>query len=59
MFLKHYNIKEELLKTIPIYAKTGGEAIRSSKLLDTNVPIHKLVSNTIDGARDMTSKTLI
>jgi hypothetical protein len=53
------NIKEELLKTIPLHGKTKGDDIFQSfyaSLLEMNVPIHKLVLITIDGAPAMTSE---
>jgi hypothetical protein len=52
------NIKEELLKTVPLHGKTRGEDIFQSfyaSLLEMNVPIHKLVSIATGGAPAMTS----
>jgi hypothetical protein len=43
------NIKEKLLKTIPLHGKTRGEDIFQSfyaSLLEMNVPIHKLVPSS-------------
>jgi hypothetical protein len=61
MVLNDGNIKEELLKTIPLHGKTRGEDIFQSfydSLLEMNVPIHKLVSITTDGAPAMTSENV-
>jgi hypothetical protein len=47
------NIKEELLKTMPLYEKTRGEnSFQSfySSLQKINVPMHKLVSVTTNVA---------
>jgi hypothetical protein len=55
------NIKEELFKTIPLHGETRGEDIFQSfyaSLLEMNVPIHKLVSITTDGAPAMTSENV-
>jgi hypothetical protein len=55
------NIKEELLKTVPLHGKTKGEDIFQSfyaSLLEMNVPIHKLVSVTTDDAPAMTSENV-
>jgi hypothetical protein len=55
------NIKAELLKTIPLHVKTGGKDIFESfyaRLLEMNVPIHKLVSITTDGAPAMSSENV-
>jgi hypothetical protein len=53
------NIKEELFKTIPLHGKNGGEDIFQSfyaRLPEMNIPIHKLVLVTTDGAPAMTSE---
>jgi hypothetical protein len=49
------------LKTIPLHGKTRGEDIFQSFyacLLEMNVPIHKLVSVTKDGAPAITSENV-
>jgi hypothetical protein len=60
MVFNNGNIKE-LLKIIPLHGKTRGEDIFRSfhaSLLKMNVPIHKLVSITTDGAPAMTNENV-
>jgi hypothetical protein len=54
------NIKAELLKTLPLHGKTTDDIFQSfyANLLEMNVPNHKLVSMTIDGALAMTSENV-
>jgi hypothetical protein len=55
------NIKEEMVKTVPLHGKTRSKDIFQSFhacLLEMKVPIHKLVSVATDGAPAMTSKNV-
>jgi hypothetical protein len=57
-FFSDGNIKEDLLKPVPLHGKTRGENIFQSfhtSLLEMNVPIHKFVSITTDGPPTMTT----
>jgi len=61
MIFDNDNIKEVLLKTIPLHGKTTGEDTFQNfyaSLLEMNVPIHKLVSVTTDDIPAMTSENV-
>jgi hypothetical protein len=61
MILNHGNIKEGLMKTVPLHRKTGREGIFQSSYasrLEMIVLLHKLVSVTTDGTSAMTSENV-
>jgi hypothetical protein len=54
LVFEDFSVKEELLGMISLKGRTTGQEIFNSFVTKSNVPLHKLVSITTDGAKSVT-----